>query len=150
MAQTEAGRQMLALRAAFVKKYALTVTQRRELGRELPRLEEAWAKTARLHHVLDLAEELRRFAKDMCEDDRGALEAKLGAIIGEAAVQAARPDEVKRVTTAMALGAMREHSAQMGESFDALWASSDEQTKATLLSEWEHILESAFEARRLG
>ncbi len=52
------------------------------------------------------------------------------------------------VTEAMAIAAMREFSAQKGESHDALWSALDDKTRAELVSEWQHIVDCALAAAR--
>jgi hypothetical protein len=48
-----------------------------------------------------------------------------------------------KVTDAMALAAMREFSAQKGESHDAMWGAVDTKDKLEMLSEWRAIIECA-------
>lgn len=56
--------------------------------------------------------------------------------------------EAGTVTEAMALAAAREHAAQMGESFDAMWDQMDERERAEFVIDWSVILRKALAGRR--
>lgn len=53
---------------------------------------------------------------------------------------------VTEITDAMAIAAMREFSAQKGESHDAMWSQMDAQMQAEVISEWRYILAAARDA----
>lgn len=55
----------------------------------------------------------------------------------------ARVSAASQITDAQCLAAMREFSAQKGESHDAMWDQCDEAERQTLLGEWRAILECA-------
>lgn len=55
----------------------------------------------------------------------------------------ADPMTPRAVTDAMALAAMREFSAQKGESHDALWSQLEDATKRELIDEWRAVIECA-------
>lgn len=74
----------------------------------------------------------------------------LAEIDRQFAVVAALAQPSKGISDAQCMAAMREFSAQKGESFEAMWDQMDEQIRAELLGEWRAVLECAALAQPAG